>query len=97
MENGIRLLVRHAHALYPHFRRKVMKAVLAFSRESSLGFKAKRLRTSQSLTQQELAQMAGVSRQDIDSFERSMPLALDTRRKILKELWAKKQPGSDKH
>jgi transcriptional regulator with XRE-family HTH domain len=74
-----------------------LKTVLTFARESSIGFKARKLRTSKLLTQQELAKMAGVSRQEIDSFERNLPLALDTRRKILRELWAKKQPGSDKH
>jgi transcriptional regulator with XRE-family HTH domain len=40
------------------------------------------------LTQQELANMAGVSLEEIDLFEHNLPVRLDARRKLLKELWA---------
>jgi len=42
------------------------------------------------LTQPELADMVGVSVEEVDLFERNLPVALDARRRILKELWAKK-------
>jgi transcriptional regulator with XRE-family HTH domain len=67
-----------------------MTSVLTFTRESSIGFKVKRLRISQLLTQRELADMAGVSPKEVDLFEHNLPLPLDTRRKILRELWARK-------
>ena len=38
-----------------------MTKVLTLARESSIGFKARRLRISQLLTQRQLAKMAGVS------------------------------------
>jgi DNA-binding XRE family transcriptional regulator len=71
-------------------REQIMKAVRNFTRELPLGFKAKRLRISQRLTQGELASMAGVSQEDVELFEHNQPVPLDSRRKILKELWAKK-------
>ena len=67
-----------------------MTTVLTYSRESSIGFKVRRLRLSEYLTQQELANMAGVSLQEVALFERNMLIPLDSRRKILKALWAKK-------
>lgn len=67
-----------------------MTSVLTFARESSIGFKAKRLRISKLLTRQELASMAGVSVEKVDLFEHNLPLSLDTRRKILRELWAQR-------
>ena len=67
-----------------------MTAVITLQRASSLGFKARRLRISQLLTQQELANMAGVSLEEVDLFEHNLPLTVDARRKILKELWARK-------
>jgi len=67
-----------------------MKRVTTSALESSVGFKARRLRISQLLTQQELANLAGVFLEEVDLFERNLPLPLDAKRKILKELWAKK-------
>lgn len=67
-----------------------MTSVLTFARESSIGFKVKRLRISKLLTQQELASMADVSVEKVDLFEHNLPLPLDTRRKILRELWAQR-------
>ena len=71
-------------------RERIMKTVRNFTQELPLGFKAKRLRISQRLTQRELANIAGVSQEEVELFEQNQPVPLDSRRKILKELWAKK-------
>lgn len=63
-----------------------MTTVTTLARESSIGFKVRRLRISQLLTQQELANMAGVSLEEVDLFEHNLPLPLDAKRKILKKL-----------
>ena len=73
---------------------KIMKINLTSAQETSTGFKAKKLRVARLLTQQELADMADVSLGEVDLFERNLPVPLDTKRRILKELWAKKA-GSD--
>jgi len=67
-----------------------MVAVKSVEKELSLGFKVRRLRVSQMLTQQELANVVGVSPEDVSLFEHNLPLRLDARRRILKELWARK-------
>jgi DNA-binding XRE family transcriptional regulator len=66
------------------------KASLSIEQETSFGFKAKKLRISQMLTQQELANIAGVSQKEVDLFEKGLPVKLDTKRKLLKELFARK-------
>ena len=65
-----------------------MKTVTASTLEPSVGVKARRLRISQLLTQQELANLAGVSLEEVDLFEHNLPVRLDARRKLLKELWS---------
>jgi transcriptional regulator with XRE-family HTH domain len=67
-----------------------MPSVLSVPRESTAGYKARKLRISRLMTRRELAERAGVSVAEIDLFERSLPLPLDIRRRLLKELWAKK-------
>ena len=67
-----------------------MAAVLTIDQETSLGFKARKLRVSLLLTQQELASIAGVSQEEVDLFEHNLPIRLDVKRRLLKELWAKK-------
>jgi len=67
-----------------------MTAILSFKRESQPGFKARKLRIAQHLTQQQLADMAGVTREAVDLFEHNLPLPLDNKRRILRELWAQK-------
>ncbi|MFC1941602.1 hypothetical protein ACFLWU_00070 [Chloroflexota bacterium] len=69
---------------------KVMTAVLTYSREASIGIRARRLRISEFLTRQQLAALSGVSVQEVGIFERNLPLQLDSRRKILKALWTEK-------
>lgn len=71
-------------------REVIMKTIRNFTQELPIGFKAKRLRISQRLTQRELASMAGVSQEEVELFEQNQPVPLDSRRRILKELWAKK-------
>ena len=53
-----------------------------------MGTKVKKLRLSRLMTQQELADEAGVTRTEVNRFERGLPLPLNSKRKILKELWA---------
>ena len=67
-----------------------MTAVQTVDQVLSLGSKARRLRVSQLLTQKELANVAGVSREDVYSLEHNLPLQLDAKRKLLRELWARR-------
>jgi transcriptional regulator with XRE-family HTH domain len=52
--------------------------------------KIKRLRICSLLTQTELAELAGIPQEHVDLYERGLPVALDSRRRILKVLWATK-------
>jgi transcriptional regulator with XRE-family HTH domain len=52
------------------------------------GSMARRVRISLHLTQRELAEMTGVSREAVYLFEHNLPVYLDARRRILKQLWA---------
>jgi transcriptional regulator with XRE-family HTH domain len=56
----------------------------------SVGLVARRIRISEHLTQEELAGLAHVSREDVESLEGSLPLRLDVKLKLLKELWSRK-------
>lgn len=64
-----------------------MAIVLSTDQDSSLGAKAKKLRVCQLLTQQELAQMAGVSEEEVNLFEHNLPMRLEAKHKLLRELW----------
>lgn len=67
-----------------------MNGILAINQELSPGFKARKLRTSQMLTQRELANLAGVSPGDVSLLEHDLPLRLEARVKLFKTLWARK-------
>jgi DNA-binding XRE family transcriptional regulator len=67
-----------------------MTAVLTFTRESLLGFKARRLRITLDITQQEVADKAGVPVKSVDLFEHNLPVPLDYKRRILQVLWSGK-------
>ena len=67
-----------------------MTAVLTFPRASLLGFKARKLRIAENITQQEVADKAGVTVESVDLFEHNLPLPLDFKRRILQVLWAEK-------
>ncbi len=54
----------------------------------SAGQKARRLRIANLLTQQELAEVAGVPLEHVELLERNLPVPLDSKRRIHKELWA---------
>ena len=67
-----------------------MTAVLTLDEKTSLGSKARNLRISLLLTQQELASIAGVSHKEVNLFEHNLPVCLDAKRKLLKELWTRR-------
>jgi transcriptional regulator with XRE-family HTH domain len=67
-----------------------MTAVLTFTRESLLGFKARRLRIAENISQQAVADEAGVPVESVDLFEHNLPLPLDHKRRILQVLWSGK-------
>ena len=56
------------------------------NQDKSLRSFSKEIRLSVGLTQQELADLADVSQDDVDCFERYLPVQLDSRQKILKIL-----------
>jgi hypothetical protein len=57
---------------------------------AKFGSDARRLRISLRISRRELADAAGVSEQVVNLFEHNLPVTLDSKRRILKELWAKK-------
>jgi transcriptional regulator with XRE-family HTH domain len=65
-----------------------MKSATTLINHLSAGQKIKRLRIANLLTQQELAEIAGVPLEHVDLLERNLPVPLDSRRRIHKELWA---------
>lgn len=71
-----------------------MTGVQISTRDTSVATQARRLRLCRLLTQEELAVAAGVSREEVNKLEQGLPLILNSKRKILKELWTKK-PRSD--
>jgi transcriptional regulator with XRE-family HTH domain len=58
------------------------------SKQELFGSMARRVRLSLHMTQRELAEIAGVSKEAVYLFEHNLPVYLDARRKILKQLWA---------
>jgi transcriptional regulator with XRE-family HTH domain len=56
--------------------------------EEKLGTRAKKLRLALRLTQKDLSVNTGVSISAISLFENNLPVYLDARRRILKELWS---------
>ena len=67
-----------------------MSPVLSIDQKPSLGLEAKRIRLALLLTQHELAMIAGVPLEEVDLFEHNLPVRVDVRLKILRELWARK-------
>lgn len=65
-----------------------MTAVLSFARDSLLGFKARKLRLTENISQQEVAERAGIPVESVDLFEHNLPLPLDYKRRILQVLWS---------
>ncbi|MFC1956199.1 helix-turn-helix domain-containing protein, partial [Chloroflexota bacterium] len=67
-----------------------MSIIFAPTRESSIGPWARELRVSLQLTQQELADRAGISKEDVELLEHGLPMPLDIKNKLLKKLYAAK-------
>jgi DNA-binding transcriptional regulator YiaG len=67
---------------------KSMKALPSLTPKSTPGFQVQRLRMFDLLSRQELADLAGVPLEHVDLFEQDLPLPLDSKRKMLKTLWA---------
>jgi transcriptional regulator with XRE-family HTH domain len=57
---------------------------------SSIGSQVRKLRISCNLTPQQLADAAGVSTEEVNLLEQDLPIKLDSKRKVFKELWARK-------
>ena len=83
------MLVRLAlELIYLRTMVKLRTKTINFMPEYAVGDWAKSVRLALQLTQQELADIAGISREDVDSFEQNLPINVDSRRKLVKELWA---------
>jgi hypothetical protein len=67
-----------------------MSTVLSIDQKSSLGLEAKRLRLALLLTQHEIAMTAGVALEEVDLLEHNLPVPVDVKLKILRELWGRK-------
>lgn len=61
---------------------------ITYLRETSVGDWARSTRLALHLTQQELAAMTGVPPRDIESFENNIPVSVESRRRLVKELCA---------
>jgi transcriptional regulator with XRE-family HTH domain len=51
-------------------------------------YEPRKLRKAAALTRKQLAVIAGVPFEHVALFERGLPLPLDSKRRILRELWA---------
>ncbi len=65
-----------------------MKGTLTSIDKSTFGSEARHLRTSLFLTQQRVAELAGIPKGHVDRLEHDYPIPLDSKRRIFKELWA---------
>ncbi len=65
-----------------------IKASAKSNHSATLGASARRLRIARLLTQKKLADLAGVSREQVASLELNYPVTMDIRRRIFRELWA---------
>ena len=57
---------------------------------SAFGSRLRSLRNKAGLSQEEVADKAGVPVKSVDLFEHNLPVPLDYRRRIFKVLWAEK-------
>jgi DNA-binding transcriptional regulator YiaG len=67
-----------------------MTPALTLTKKSTPGSIVHRLRVYLHLSEQELADIAGVPFEQVGLFEHNLPVPLDSKRRILKELWARK-------
>lgn len=64
-----------------------MKVTLTSTDKSTFGAEARRLRISCLLTQQDVADLAGIPKEHVDQLEHNYPVPLDSKRRIFRELW----------
>jgi DNA-binding transcriptional regulator YiaG len=67
-----------------------MKHLLNSPGKPTVGMEARRLRQASLLTQQKVADLAGISKEHVELLENNYPVPLDSKRKIFRELWAVK-------
>jgi len=67
-----------------------MTTIPTSTQVSSIGAQVKKLRISCHLTPQQLADAAGVSAEEVNLLEQNLPVPLDSKREMFKELWARK-------
>jgi transcriptional regulator with XRE-family HTH domain len=67
-----------------------MSVASSIAQKPWIGLEAKRLRQALLLTQHELAAIAGVTLEEVDLFEQGLPVELDVKLKILREVLVKK-------
>lgn len=77
--------------IYLHNGGNVLRATLTPTRNYKVGYKIRQMRLSRFITRQQLADLAGVPRGQVALFEQNFPVPLDYKRRILKELWARKK------
>jgi len=64
-----------------------VSVALSIAQKPWIGLEAKRLRQAAFLTRYELATIAGVTLEEVFSFEQGLPVRLDAKLKILREVW----------
>jgi len=67
-----------------------MPLILSRIKDNKPGSEARRLRINLHLSRPELAVLAGVPVNNVNLYERNLPVPLDVRRRIHKELWSLK-------
>jgi DNA-binding XRE family transcriptional regulator len=87
-ENGVYPRLPVCGSKYNMGVRPVMKTTLTVTEKSTRGAEARRLRIACLLTQQNVADLAGIPREHVDLLEHNYPVPLDSKRRIFKELWA---------
>ena len=64
-----------------------MSEVLSIDQQISFGQMLRNIRTSLQLTQREVAERLGVTTKEVGLFERGLPVRLDAKLKILRQLY----------
>jgi transcriptional regulator with XRE-family HTH domain len=64
------------------------KTLPSIKEKQTLGAEARRLRINLFLTQKKLADLAGISKAQVALLEHNYPVPLDSKRRLLQELWA---------
>ncbi|MFH1650833.1 MAG: hypothetical protein ABID87_01840 [Chloroflexota bacterium] len=70
-----------------------MKTATVSAPESTLGSHVHHLRRFLRLSRETLAILADVSPEEVALLEQGLPVRLDTRRRVLRELWTRKARG----